>query len=103
MVVAGSDDRIVPYSGGPVASFAGKKRGFVAPVDAFFSFWAARNGCRPAAVTTTSSRLNEARGADCREPTAVVRYRVIGGGHEWFASPTFDATTKTWEFLAPRL
>jgi polyhydroxybutyrate depolymerase len=101
MVVAGANDPTVPYTGGKVASFGALSRGLVAPVDELFSFWAAADGCASTA-TTVSGNVNEARGVECRLAPSVVRYRVGGGGHEWFRAPRFDTTGAIWSFVTRR-
>lgn len=105
LLVAGSADSTVPYSGGRVADWGTRKRGFVASVDDVAAFWSAQGGCgpvspQPAGVATAT--VSEARAADCRAGTAVVRYRVIGGGHEWFRAPRFDTTGAVWQFVNGR-
>ena len=30
------------------------------------------------------------------------RYRVVGGGHEWFRPPTFDTAGAVWDFVTRR-
>lgn len=105
MLVAGSADGIVPYGGGRVADWGTRKRGFVAAVDDVFSFWSAQAGCAPAAAPVAavgSPAVSEVRAADCRAGTAVVRYRVNGGGHEWFRAPRFDTTGAVWQFVSGR-
>lgn len=101
MVVAGSDDASVPYAGGKVADWNGKRRGYVAGVDAFFDFWRAQNGCASAQFIPGAA-VSEARGTDCRSGNAVLRYRVEGGGHEWYQAPRFDTTTAVWAFVVTR-
>ena len=102
MLVAGSADATVPYGGGRVADWGTRRRGFVAPVEDVFAFWAAQGGCGPAtpqAALGPAALVSEARAADCRAGTAVVRVRVNGGGHEWFRAPRFDTTGAAWQFV----
>jgi poly(3-hydroxybutyrate) depolymerase len=103
MVVAGSSDRTVPYAGGRVADWGTKRRGYVAGVDDFFAFWRAQSACASVQTVPVSAQVSAARGAECRGDTTVVRYRINGGGHEWYRPPTFDTTNVVWEFLAKRL
>ena len=103
MVVAGSNDRIVPYAGGRVPDWGVKKRGSVAGVDDFFAFWRAQSGCASSQVAPGPPHVNVLRGVDCRPGATVVRYRVSGGGHEWFRPPTLDTTTVIWDFVSRRL
>ena len=102
MAVAGSADPIVPYAGGKVADWSGKKRGFVAPVEEFFKFWVAQDRCGSTDQSGGTAKVSESKGVDCRNGTAVLRYKVNGGGHEWFRAPTFDTTNAVWSFLAAR-
>ncbi len=103
MVVAGSADTIVPYSGGRVADWAGRRRGFVAPVEDFFAFWAAQGGCTSTLPASPSPQVSELRAADCQPGGAALRYRVGGGSHEWFRSPRFDTSEAVWRFVAGQL
>lgn len=102
MVVAGSNDRTVPYGGGRVADWGTRRRGFVAPVDEFFAFWGAQAGCSSTQPLPTVPQVSAAGGADCRAGAAVVRYRVNGGGHEWFRPPGLDTTKVVWDFVTGR-
>jgi polyhydroxybutyrate depolymerase len=102
MVVAGSADRIVPYGGGRVPDWGPRKRGYVAPVEDFVAFWRRQSGCASTQAVAGPPQVNVARGADCRADTPVVRYRVNGGGHEWFRAPAFDTTNAIWDFLSRR-
>ena len=102
MVAAGSNDRTVPYGGGRVPDWGTRKRGFVAPVEDFFAFWGRQSGCTSTQFPAGPPQVNVARGADCRADTAVLRYRVNGGGHEWFKTPAFDTTNVVWDFLTRR-
>ena len=102
MVVAGSNDRTVPYAGGRVADWGTRRRGFVAPVDDFFAFWRAQAGCSSTQPVPALPQVSAARGSDCRAEAAVVRYRVNGGGHEWFRPPGLDTTKVVWDFVTGR-
>ena len=102
MLVAGSNDRAVPYAGGRVADWGTRRRGFVAPVEDVFAFWRASDGCASTEAVAGGAQVQVARGAGCRAGTSVVRYRVSGGGHEWFRGPTFDTTGAVWDFVTRR-
>jgi polyhydroxybutyrate depolymerase len=102
LAVAGSNDRTVPYGGGRVADWGARRRGFVAPVDDFFAFWRAQAGCSSTQPVPALPQVAAARGAECRSETAVVRYRVNGGGHEWFRPPGLDTTNVVWDFVTRR-
>ena len=103
MVVAGSNDRIVPYAGGRVPDWGVKRRGFVAGVDDFFAFWRTQGGCASSQAVPGPAQVSVLRGADCRPGAGVVRYRVNGGTHEWFRLPALDTTNVVWDFVSRRL
>ena len=102
MTVSGSADAIVPYAGGKVADWGTRKRGFVAPVEDFFRFWVTHDGCGSTELAG-SGPVSESKGVNCRSGSTVLRYRVAGGGHEWFRAPVFDTTNTVWSFLSARL
>ncbi|MGH9225327.1 MAG: alpha/beta hydrolase family esterase [Acidimicrobiales bacterium] len=102
MTVAGSADPIVPYAGGKVADFGTRKRGFVAPVEDFFKFWLNYDGCAATDPGSASAKVTESKGLECRGGATVLRYRINGGGHEWFRAPVFDTTNAVWSFLSAR-
>jgi polyhydroxybutyrate depolymerase len=97
MMAAGASDPVVPYAGGRIANWGTKRRGYLAGVDELFSFWRAHNGC--VSVLTAGG---EARGANCRTGSPVVRYRVSGAAHEWYRAPRFDTTAVVWDFVERR-
>lgn len=103
MLVAGSNDRTVPYGGGRVANWGTRRRGYVASVDDFFAFWRGQAACASLQGLSGPAQVSAARGAECRGHATVVRYRVNGGGHEWYGPPTFDTTNMVWDFVAERL
>jgi len=102
MIVAGSDDATVPYAGGRVADSGTRRRGYVAGVEEFFDYWRAQNGCTSTQILAGSAAVSGARGSECRSGNAVLRYRVDGGGHEWYRMPRFDTTTAIWAFVNQR-
>jgi poly(3-hydroxybutyrate) depolymerase len=102
VLVAGASDATVPYAGGKVPNWGTKRRGYVAGVEEFFTFWQTQNGCTSTVLATPSATVSEARGTDCRSGSPVVRYRITGGGHEWFRAPKFDTTSVVWDFVARR-
>lgn len=102
LVVAGSNDRVVPYAGGRVPDWGIKKRGFVAGVDDFVAFWRVQSGCASSQPVPGVAPVSAVRGVDCRAGAGVVRYRVNGGGHEWFRLPALDTTGVVWDFLSRR-
>lgn len=105
----GTADPIVPYHGGPSASF-----NIPFPdVPEWMAAWAARNGCaatpQPLPAQGDVSGL---RYTGCRENAEVHFYTVAGGGHIWPGGdpmPKFivghttqdaDATTLMWQFFS---
>ena len=97
MMADGVNDPVVPYAGGRIANWGTRRRGYVAGVEEVFAFWRAQNGC-----TSMQSAGAEARGADCRTGSPVVRYRVGGSAHEWYRAPRFDTTNLVWDFVQRR-
>ncbi|HEV8298058.1 MAG TPA: hypothetical protein VGQ20_12190 [Acidimicrobiales bacterium] len=106
LVVFGTSDRVVPYTGGEVAPFAGKRRGIVAPVVELLNTWLSCDHCRDfreAALPGTSPAVTEFRAQGCPAGIEIVHYRVEGGGHEWTSNAGFSTTTRVWEFFKSRL
>jgi polyhydroxybutyrate depolymerase len=97
LIAAGTGDSVVPYAGGRLANWGTKRRGYLTGVEDVFTFWRAQNGC--ASMQTVGA---EARGADCRSGSPVVRYRVTGSAHEWYRAPRFDTTNVVWDFVQRR-
>jgi len=90
VLLAGTEDPIVPYEGGPVRMGPGRETRFLSVEDTA-AFWAERNGCEsPPAVTplpdtdpedgTSVERLEY---GGCAAGANVVLYRIRGGGHSW--------------------
>lgn len=77
MIVAGTDDPIVPYDGGSVLD-----RGTVLSADETRTRWAMLDGCAPAAESR-SDEIHELRHTQCGDDAEVVLYSVQGGGHAW--------------------
>lgn len=99
LVVSGTGDAVVPYSGGRVADFGGRRRGTVASVTEVLSYWAARSGCNGLAEAPgPSSTVVEVSGQACLG-TPVRHLRMVGGGHEWYRSNGFDTTRVVWDFV----
>ena len=111
MIVAGTRDLIVPYSGGRLGVRSGPQA---------FSFWLGRSGCNPAQTlssalpdiandgTTVSLQAN----SSCTSGSEVRLYTVNGGGHAWpggwqylpvpligTTSQDMKATREIWDFL----
>ncbi|MBX3228183.1 MAG: dienelactone hydrolase family protein [Labilithrix sp.] len=85
MVIAGTEDPIVPYGGGTVARDLGE----VLSGDATRARWVTLNACEPADPPRTidgrddGTRVVETRYPRCLEGSEVVFHAVEGGGHSW--------------------
>jgi polyhydroxybutyrate depolymerase len=120
MLINGTADPLVPYEGGQVQLF-GAQRGEILSTDATVAWWSRQNGCTAAPTDRalpdrdpgdeTTVTVTELEG--CRGASAVVRYRVEGGGHTWpggrqylpeavvgRVSRDIDATREIFEFFA---
>jgi len=90
----GTGDPIVPYNGGAYFSGVNARRiGRVQarPVDAAVSEWAKFDGCAtPPQTTAVASDVEHVVYPDCPPSGAVELYRVIGGGHTWPGSFSFN-------------
>lgn len=115
MLVAGIDDPVVPYAGGPIL----RNRGASLGVDATVEVWRAANGCTDAAPlrvawadrTDDGTTVEETRW--CTGPSEVRVLAIGGGGHTWPGGPQFaprafvgrvseefDASASIWTWLA---
>jgi polyhydroxybutyrate depolymerase len=105
----GTDDRLVPYTGG--TSWASPQRPFPDAL-AWTARWAARNRCTPEPMESRVARGVTRRAySGCAHGASVVLFTVEGGGHtwpgseplpEWFLGPTseaIDATEQMWDFF----
>lgn len=84
----GTDDPIMPYAGGSVASFGGRGAGGNVTSGAqTIDFWARANGCSNANATQMPNRAADNTEvvrhnfSGCRAD--LVFYEVVGGGHTW--------------------
>ncbi len=117
LVIAGTDDPLVPYNGGPVKALF-RERGYVRSAEETAQLWAQANGCAsqshvmmlPSVDPSDSTRIRVTQFADCAAPVAL--YTVEGGGHTWpggmqylpprmigETSQQIDANRVIWEFL----
>lgn len=91
MMINGDKDPIMPYQGGNVQGFRGRRLGEILSAEQTFRFWLYRNGClepgRAAALPRETFPEHErlgvrsATGAD--GSSQVVFCTVKGGGHVW--------------------
>jgi polyhydroxybutyrate depolymerase len=100
--VHGTSDLVVPYLGGKVADYQGRKRGSVLSVADFVSFWSGTCHCSGTRETNIKATLpvTMVEAQSCTPGSPVVHYRVNGGAHEWFRIQGFDTTKVVWDFLA---
>jgi polyhydroxybutyrate depolymerase len=87
LVMNGTEDELVPWTGGPLA---GKpEKGRVWSTERTVEFWRSHNGCRAQPETRRlpdrdpddNSRVTVTRWADCQDDTEVQLYRLDGAGH----------------------
>ena len=118
LMIHGTEDRIVPWSGGAVAGF--EDFGKVLSARAAAHFWAARNLCgetprvlaEPDLDPTDGIRVQTEVFADCKKKAEVDFVVVEGGGHTWpggyqylperfigKTSKDIDASKIIWEFF----
>ena len=121
LMIAGTDDPLVPYRGGAV-QVGTQQRGTVASADATLRFWAKINGCTGEPLVTDledrdprdGTHIRETLYSSCDAPT--VLYSIVGGGHTWpggmqyldermigRTSREFDASEMIWGFFKSRL
>ena len=104
----GTNDRAVPYTGGPSAVTTSP----FPRVTTWVTHWARRNGCAPRAVDSAVARDVTRRAyANCDDDADVVLYTILGGGHTWpggmelspwwlgTTSRSIDASSVMWEFF----
>jgi polyhydroxybutyrate depolymerase len=85
LIIHGTDDSVIPYSGGwgALRTLSGKTEPAVSAVDAA-SFWIANNGCpssEPVISRERTARIQTYIG--CRDNTDVVFITLLEGGHDW--------------------
>lgn len=91
LMIQGTDDRFVPYDGGPILPGSREDRGKVISTQEAASLWVKANGCQPDATEellpdrdpNDGCRVRALRWSSCRDGSAVWLYRVEGGGHTW--------------------
>ncbi len=117
LIIDGTADPIVPYSGGTVRILKGPSRGEVIGAEATIQFWTGVNRCgKVVAVGSLPNLANDGtsvevtKQAGCKMPTTL--YKINGGGHTWPSSSPYlpkaivgttshqiDATEVIWEFF----
>lgn len=117
-IINGTDDPIVPWSGGPIRLF-GLARGEIWSAERTFGRWLELDACGERSADARIDRdaqddtaLVIHKGSACRNGVQVWLYEIQGGGHAWpmgvpFAnerlvgrtSQELDATEEIWKFL----
>ncbi len=120
VLIAGTDDPLVPWGGGEIG-FAGRQKvGRVLSVAETVRHWVVHNQCPPSPAVATEpdrdphdgTRVRREAYSPCRDGSEVVLYAVLGGGHTWpggaqylparvigRTSRDIDANTVIWEFF----
>ena len=91
LMIHGTEDPLVPFSGGTVRSGMLGVGGKVWSVPDTVKFWVGQNHCGDKPKTTQyadndpndGTRIREDDYSGCRSNTAVTLYTVNGGGHTW--------------------
>lgn len=117
LVLNGTEDRLVPYQGGPVA----RNRGQTISTPEIVRLWVAHNRCPTRGETTVlpdrdpadGTRVRRTVHGPCAAKAEVALYTVEGGGHTWPGGPQYlpvaligrtsrdiNATQVIWEFFA---
>jgi polyhydroxybutyrate depolymerase len=114
LVINGTEDPLVPYSGGAVS----KTHGRVLGAEETARLWAEADGCRAEAskdaptAAAEGCRSLRTRWSGGRDGAEVVLDTIEGGGHTWPGGPQYlprvvigracpqpDATKEIWEFF----
>lgn len=120
LMIAGTDDPLVPWRGGTLGVPGPREAGRVLSVPESVRYWTGVNSCPPVPDVAMEpdrdpndgTRVRRETYAPCREGTEVVLYAVEGGGHTWPGGPQYlparlvgrtsrdiDATAVIWEFF----
>jgi polyhydroxybutyrate depolymerase len=90
MEVHGTGDTAIPYNGSP---------GFLS-MPQVIAKWRGINGCTQQSQVVNVQRAKDEIWPVCKGKTAVELVTVMGGGHGWQKSPTFDTGGAVWRFFA---
>jgi polyhydroxybutyrate depolymerase len=91
LIMPGTDDPLVPWNGGEIASLLGRDHGRVLSVAQTVSAWTTHNRCpgkpdvtrEPDRDPGDGTRVRREIYAPCAEGTEVALYVIEGGGHGW--------------------
>jgi polyhydroxybutyrate depolymerase len=117
-IVNGTEDPLVPWSGGTVRML-GASRGDVWSAQKTFERWLELDACRARATDARVDRIPDDEtalivhhGSDCRDRVEVRLYEIQGGGHTWPMGASYarewlvgrvsrelDATQEIWKFM----
>jgi polyhydroxybutyrate depolymerase len=111
IVIHGTADRIVPYTGGPAETVPGGMDSEYDPVSSAVDVWATTAGCTGATDEQVSASVIRQVRTGCQAGYGVELYTVDGGGHAWPGGepgwaggdvPTTEvvATDLIWDFFA---
>jgi polyhydroxybutyrate depolymerase len=89
-IIAGTEDPLVPYSGGDITLLK-KKYGTVVSMNEAVTFWATHNNCSPTPIISVLPDINPDDGCIVTSKeythgdsnTKVLFYSIEGGGHTW--------------------
>jgi polyhydroxybutyrate depolymerase len=117
----GTQDRFIPFSGGPIAGQYGGGRGSVVPVEQSLQIFAHSAGCRrrhveslPDPIPPDGTRVKLYLYEGCRPGAALESVVIEGGGHSWpgarqgvilsgilgTATHGIDANLELWRFFS---
>lgn len=89
LIIAGTDDPLLPYNGGEIKGpFGVRWLGDAVKVEDSYNFWAARNGCSLNEKTETivdpfDKKLTAVKRIKRCPKSKVALYTINGGGHTW--------------------
>lgn len=97
LLFAGTDDELVPYGGGEVASSGSFSKGFEELLD----FWGEQNACsdftteKLPKTTDDITEIEKLSYTNCADNTTCTLYKIINGGHTWSMGNNFFGENTT--------
>lgn len=90
LMINGTEDRLVPWGGGPVAGTF-QDRGTVLSVPASTDYWRKANGCAGEALVQDledrapgdGTTVRRHHWSNCKGGSSIRLYEIVGGGHVW--------------------
>lgn len=98
LMIHGTSDPIVPYTGGEIFAFGGRAQGGrVLSVKETAVKWAAHNKCATTSQRTElpdtdqrdGTRVNREVFSGCQQNAEVIVYTIVDGGHTWPGGPQY--------------